>query len=349
MTYPPQQPYGQQPDPYGQGQQPGGYQTPSGGYPQQAGQYGGYNPTAPYPDPNQQQYGYPGGQYPGGYGGPPPPPQKKNTGMIVAVVSIVVLLLAGVGITGFVAPGFFLSADKKNSASGSGTTSSSPAPEDSGADQFIDDLVKAADDKDTGSLTSYKCSDAESNVQRAIDDIDDISAAKLKDTKETSDDEVTAVLDITVNGEQEEYDATVVKDGKDWCWQDIARSGGSGGLPTGAPTGDPTSPSEPPTGGGGGSGGDGEEFVQGFLDAVNGGKAADAKGMLCDDSTSQGDIDKAVQGKANLQMDPSGAESQPEYLGVDLKGTLNGAPTSAARTSAFLEDGGWCIFTFYAF
>jgi hypothetical protein len=356
VTYP-QQPYGgQQPDPYGQ--QPGqygGYQQPQGGYQQQPGgqQYGGYDPNAQYPQTSQypqgSQYpqygGFPGGQYGGGgY----PPPEKKNTGMIVAVVAIVVLLLGGLGITGFVAPGFFLSDDKSN-AGGNTDGGTSSTNSGSGADAFIDELVQATDAKDTDKLKDLACDDAESNVQSAIDDIDQISGAKLTDTKEVSDSEVTAILDVTVDGSASSYDATVVKNGSDWCWNDIARSGG-GGLPTEDSSEPPTEPSIPGGGGGGGGGsGEGQQFVQGFLDAVNGGDAAGAKSKLCSDSTSQGDIDDAVQGKASLQMDTSGIEAQDEYVGVDLKGTLNGAPTSAARTSAFLEDGGWCIFTFYAF
>jgi hypothetical protein len=352
MTYP-QGPYGQQPDPYGQGQQQpgqyggypqqgtpaGGYPqqgTPSGGYPQQAGQYGGYDPTQQYPQP--QYGGFPGGQYGGGYGGPP---QKKNTGMIVAIVAIVVLVLGGLGITGFVAPGFFLSDDKKSAGGGGGTTTSN----DNGADAFIDDLVKAADEQDATALRDLACSDAESNVTEAIDDISQISGAKLKDTKNEGDDKAVATLDITVDGDNADYEVTVTKDGKDWCWKNIEPTGG-GELPTASSA--PVEPTDPSTGGGS-TGGDGEQFVQGFLDQVNGGDAAGAKTKLCADSSSQGDIDDAVQGKANLQMDTAGMESQAEYVGVDLKGTLNGAPTSAARTSAFLEDGGWCIFTFYAF
>jgi hypothetical protein len=354
MTYPPQQPYGQQPDPYGQGQQPGqygGYQTPPGGYQQTPP--GGYQqppPTGQYPagyDPTAQYGGFPGGQYGGGYGGPPPP--KKNTGMIVAVVAIVVLVLGGLGITGFVAPGFFLS-DKSDNAGGGGSPTSSE--NGAAADDFIDELVKAADDKDSSTLKDLACSDAESNVQQAIDDIDEISGATLKDTDEKSSSKVVAKLEIVVNSDSADYDATVVKDSKDWCWSDIAPSdGGTGDLPTGSPS-EPsgTDTSSPPTGGGSsGSGGEGETFVQGFLDAVNGGDAAGAKTKLCPDSTSQSDVEDAVKGKANLEMDTAGMESQDEYVGVDLKGTLNGAPTSAARTSAFLEDGGWCIFTFYAF
>src|SRR4051794_39021692 len=108
MTYPPQGPYGQQqPDPYGQ-QQP---------------QYGGGYQQQPHYHPNAQcdrsaQYG--GAQDGGGYGqcgglGGGQQPPKNNKGPIIAIVTIVVLILAGVGITGFVAPGFFLSDDDKGS------------------------------------------------------------------------------------------------------------------------------------------------------------------------------------------------------------------------------------------
>jgi hypothetical protein len=368
MTYP-QQPYGQQPDPYGQGQQPGqygGYQQPQGGYPNTGGQpqqgypntggqpqqgYPGYPPTAQYPATGYQapQYGgFPGGQY-GGYG--PPPPPKKNTGVIVAVVAIVVLLLGGLGITGFVSPGFFLSGDDKNTAGGGG------GGDDSGADDFIGKLVKAADGKDSSALRGMACKDAKDNVDQAITDIGDIDGAKLQKTKKVSASEVTAVLGITFDGSSHDFEAAVVKDGSAWCWQDItATGGGDGGLPAppsgGEGTAIPTEPAPPSGGSGGGGGGgsaEGEAFVQGFLDALNGGDAASAKSKLCKDSTSQSSIDDAVAGKANLQVDASGKESQDQYIGVDLKGTLKGAATSAARTSAFLEDGSWCIFTFYAF
>jgi hypothetical protein len=53
----------------------------------------------------QQQHGPYGYQQPGG-----PPP--KNNAPAIAVTIVLVAVLAGLGITGFVAPGFFLSDDK---------------------------------------------------------------------------------------------------------------------------------------------------------------------------------------------------------------------------------------------
>lgn len=52
--------------------------------------------------------------YPGGY--PTGPPPKKNTGLIIGIVAAVVVALAALGITGFVAPGFFLGDDGEQKA-----------------------------------------------------------------------------------------------------------------------------------------------------------------------------------------------------------------------------------------
>lgn len=336
MTYP-QGPYGQQPDPYGQ-QQP----QYGGGYQQQP-QYGGAY------DPNTPQYGGAYGQQYGGFSGGPQPP-KNNKGPVIAIVAIVVLILAGVGITGFVAPGFFLSDDKgDNSASGSGTSTSN-GNSDSGADAFIKKLVSAADAKSKSKLEGYQCSDATDSVKNATKHIDEIDSAELKDTREKSKTEVVAELNIVVDGDGDDYEATVTKDGGDWCWSDF--SGGKGGSSDTSANDDPVTPDEstPESGPGGGSGSssDGVQFVQSFLDKLNGGDGAGAAGMSCSDSTSQQDITTAASQGAQLQIDQSGLTSDSTYVGAPLTGTVGGQSVTA-RTSAFVEDGNWCIYTFFAY
>jgi hypothetical protein len=340
MTYPPQGPYGQQPDPYGQ-QQP-----QYGGYPQQPQQpqqpqYGGYDPNV--------QYGGGYGQY-GGLGGGPQPPKKSNKGPIIAVVSIVALILAGVGITGFVAPGFFLSDDKGGNSAGGSTTG---GKKNTGAEAFVEKLVAAADDKDKAALKDLQCADASSDVTDATDAIDEITSAELKEISEQSDTKAVAVLTIKVNGETDDYPTTVVKDGGKWCWKDITK--GAGGSSDDPSTEETTSEDEsasaetpaPPNGGATG-GSEGEQFVQSFLDKLNGGDGAGAAAMSCSDSTSQTDITDAAAKGAQLQMDPQGTTADSSYVGADLKGTLGGADAEG-RTSAFLEDGAWCIYTFFAY
>lgn len=152
MTYPPQQP-----GPYGQGgpgqppsggfpgQRPPGYGPPPGGpqhggpppqygqgqYGQEYGQ-GQYGGTAQFgqPDPYGPGGGFgdPYGQRPGGFG--QEPPKKSKTGLIIGLV-VAVLAVAALGITGFVAPGFFLGDDEDQQATNVGNssqTSQQPAP-----------------------------------------------------------------------------------------------------------------------------------------------------------------------------------------------------------------------------
>ncbi|MEU4249686.1 hypothetical protein AB0F15_19975 [Amycolatopsis sp. NPDC026612] len=155
-----QQPYPTQQYPQGwDPNQQQGYPPPSGGFPanpqpawgdpyaqqqwadpttQQYGQQ-----QSAWADPNAQQYGQQtwdpnaGGQVSGwapaaggyaqGFGGPPAPPKKSRTGMWVAIGSAVVVVLALVGITGFVAPGFFLSKDDNTAAAPASSTSAKPS------------------------------------------------------------------------------------------------------------------------------------------------------------------------------------------------------------------------------
>ncbi|UKD52944.1 hypothetical protein L3Q65_34325 [Amycolatopsis sp. FU40] len=212
MTYPPQP--GQGGDPYGQGwQQPG-----SGGVPQQPGwdpnqaqQPGGYPNAQQQPawDPNAQQQ-YPGyqqqpyggtqqfpqqgwdqGQYPGGPGGEPP--KNNKTGLWIGIAVAVVVVVA-LGITGFVAPGFFLSKDDKGttqaqppapapsqsseaplpSDSSSPSTDSSEDPGSSGASgeakQVIDDFLAKLNAKDAAGATAMACQGTESMSKRSIDE-----------------------------------------------------------------------------------------------------------------------------------------------------------------------------------
>jgi hypothetical protein len=339
MTYPPQGPYGQQPDPYGQ-QQP----QYGGGYPQQqpqTGQFGAYDPNAQYGG-GYQQYG--------GLGGPPEPPKSK-TGPIIAIVAIVVLLLGGLGITAFVAPGFLLSDDEGSNNAGSGDKSNEKTSEnkDNGSQDFIDKLVAAADEQNSSVLETLKCSDATDTVDSAIKAIDNIDGAELGDIKDESADEVQFIVTISFDGKTEDDTVTIKKDDKDWCWQDIDAGEPSGGDDTSTEetTTEETEPSNP--GGGGGTIGDseGEQFVQSFLDKLNGGDGAGAAAMSCSDSTSQSDITEAAGQGAALEMDPAGTTADDAYVGADLKGTLAGQAVTG-RTSAFLEDGAWCIYTFFA-
>ncbi|MEV6440882.1 hypothetical protein [Amycolatopsis sp. NPDC051716] len=152
-----QQPYPTQQYPQGWDPNQQAYPPASGGFPanpqqpwgdpyaQQAWADPNAQQQSAWADPNAQQYGQQawnpnaGGQVSGwdpatggysqGFGGPPAPPKKSKTGMWIAIGAAVVVVLALVGVTGFVAPGFFLSKDDTNTAAApSSSTSAKPSP-----------------------------------------------------------------------------------------------------------------------------------------------------------------------------------------------------------------------------
>ncbi|MGW3961932.1 hypothetical protein ACWED2_19065 [Amycolatopsis sp. NPDC005003] len=148
-----QQPYPTQQYPQGwdPSQQQQGYPPASGGFPANPQPAWGdpyaqqQQQQSAWADPNAQQYGQQAwdpnaagqvsgwdpatGGYSQGFGGPPAPPKKSKTGMWIAIGATVVVVLAALGITGFVAPGFFLSKDDTNTAAApSSSTSGKPSP-----------------------------------------------------------------------------------------------------------------------------------------------------------------------------------------------------------------------------
>ena len=288
MTYP-QQPYGQQPDPYGQGSSQASTAAPQaarsgtstglrrGGYPQQpaGGQYGGYDPTAQYPQ--SRTAASPASTAAATAARPPP---KKNTGPIIAIVAIVVLLLGGLGVTGFVAPGFFLSRRQ----------------EEQRGRRRHDDVGRRQDARRRGvhrrarhgrrrqGQAALRASPAP--TRRPASTRRDRRHRRASRRREAEGHQggvrrrgQSRSLDITVDG-----DARRLRRHRRQGRQRLVLEGhrhaavAQRRLPTGRGVRAGSTRPTPPTGGG--SGGDGEQFVQGFLDQVNGGDAAGAKAML---------------------------------------------------------------------
>lgn len=330
MTYPQQQPYGGQSQ-YGQTQYGPGY---------------GYGPTAQY-----------GG---GGYG---PPPPKKNTGAIVAVVAIVVLVLGGLGFTGFVAPGFFLSGDDNQNAGGGTTsttttstttnkpTSTEPEPSTSGAEKVLDEVVDGLDTQDSDALTELVCEDAKSVVKSAIDDVDELTGAELVDTEEVADDEVLGTVEVTNGSESGEVEVTIAEEDGDWCWQDIDMGGGSSADPA------PSSPSSAPSGDGaptaGGKPVDSGALaaVEAFLGNVNGGDAAAASAQLCSDGIKKpADVEELVAADPDLAVNPEvdGNTTSGQSVQLYLSGTAGGRELTGHSGNVWVTsyDGDWCVHAF---
>ena len=301
----------------------------------------------------QQPYG---GQDPyAGYGdyGPPPPPPKKNTAAVVSLIAVIVLVLAGLGITGFVAPGFFLSASDGepggDPTTKPTTTSTSAEPDDSGAEDALAAVTDGLDSQDEDALEDVACADAEPVIAEAIEDVDKVTAAELVDTEEIADDEVRGNLEITVGDESGEVDVTVIQVDDEWCWQNIELVGEP---ETSEPTKPSTGPGDgTPTAGGKPVSAAALAAMQTFLDAVNAGDAAAAKGTLCGDAISTAaDVDELVGYDPDLAIDPEmeGISSGDQSVQLYLRGTAKGQELEGYSTNLWVTnyDGPWCVHGF---
>ncbi|WP_181774218.1 flagellar basal body-associated FliL family protein [Amycolatopsis pittospori] len=204
MTYPPQP---EQPQ-YGHGGQQYPEQQP---YPQ-----GGYDQSGAYPQQQQPQQQYPGygqqpygqQQYGQGFGGPPVPPKNGKTGLLVGIAAAVVVLVT-LGITGFVAPGFFLGDDKAEKAA---------SPE--GTAQAI---VAGINAHDKTALTALKCGNAEKDIDQIIDRVGDASDAALGEVTKVSETEYKVAVTVSIEGRPATGTGTIVDAGGNWCWKEVSR------------------------------------------------------------------------------------------------------------------------------
>lgn len=296
-------------------------------YPPQQGQYGGYP----------------------GHGAPP----KKDRAPLIASMIFVAAVLAGLVITGFVAPGFFLSDDDGTSGGNSagaggadspGSAAETPAADGGDADvrAFADDLVAAANAKDKTALREFPCPDARSGVAQAIAEIVTIDGAELRGVSEVDAETYVVGVSITYEGQSAPFAATVTKSGDGWCWQDFAPgSGGSGD------SGD--SDDGPASGPGSGSGADtgaAEAFAEEFVAALNAKDADKANGMYCPDAA-KGIVDYVVGKNPRLAID--GTDTTNVFHTAMLTGTLDGKPLRRGKITVELKGShAPCVFTFSA-
>src|SRR5690606_22237042 len=315
-------------DPYHQGQgypyqgSPAGQQYPaSGGLP--AG--GGYPPT---------------GGYPTGGGYPPQPPKKSNTGMIVAIVAVVVLVLGTLGITGFVAPGFFLSDDEESDGGGgSGDSQSSPQA-------LADRIVAAINNKNVEGLNALKCQGAEPSVDNAINMVPQVDPAKLAGDVQQRDNQASAQGSITARGTTITATGTMLKEGDSWCWQGVSMGAGGGGgdidvpPPNGPKPPDLSSLPEPSAG----VPEDGKRTVDQFVDAINRNAAGSAKALACTDSVKDG-VDLVLDRRPTIV---AGETTGSAYVvSMKLSGTTSNSSSASGLASATQKDGKWCVSLFW--
>ncbi|OLF10604.1 hypothetical protein BLA60_15630 [Actinophytocola xinjiangensis] len=118
--------------------------------------------------------------------------------MAIVLGAVVVL-----GVTGFVAPGFFLSAGHTD------------------ADSLVEQLMVDIRSWERDALTELTCADAEPNVERSIREISFIHSVELTGTKKISDAEVTAEFRVRVVDVMRSIEVLVINTDGYWCWQDM--------------------------------------------------------------------------------------------------------------------------------
>ncbi|MEU4448587.1 hypothetical protein AB0K14_07100 [Actinosynnema sp. NPDC050801] len=300
-------------------QQPFGGQGPSGTSSQPGPHHGYHDPTA---------------QYGGGSGAPPPPPpRKKNTVANVAAVVTAVLILVFVGVTGFVTPGFFLAGNGTVETSTTGTppptTSSAPV---SKPEEFLPALVRGLTSQEVSTLRGYTCPDTRPAVHRAISDVSSVSRAEVVGEPKTSADKAVGTVEITGAERTQEFEVTLIPNGREWCWQDIAPVEGGATAERAPESTRPTkAPTDPGTLTAGGKPVDPEALtaMRAFIDNINAGDAAKAATQLCADAIKKPqDIEELVGHKPVLELNPTmdGRSSDPRTVIMHLRGTAKPVP-----------------------
>lgn len=287
-------------------------------YPQ-GPQQGGY-PQHPQPGP----YGPPGGypQY-GGY--PPPPPRKPKTGLIVGIVAAVVVL-ATLGITGFVAPGFFLGDDD-----GSGSDTST-------AQGTAQGMVDAINAKNAAGVRGLKCANAEDELEQVASGLDRIKGVTLGQLQESGQ-TATAALEVDL-GVAEKFNTTgqLANENGKWCWRAFDDSSASAGTTS--------APAAPAAGNGA------KPMMEEFLGKINDGDST-ASAMVCEHAYDAATVKAEVESMTTKDMDLRLAEEPTGTTGsttANVDGTSDGKPLASGHLAVqqTSPEVPWCVAIFYA-
>jgi hypothetical protein len=236
-----------------------------------------------------------------------------------------VVLLFLLGFPAYVVLGALAEDDQTSSPDGAGDDESQRSR------AFLKSIVEAANDKDVARLRDLACRMPGRNIKPAINHIGTTASWALTSSTLVSADQLDATVTISFRGAgTDEFHLLAVRDDGRWCWNDIVASQPSRPTPTPNP-----------------EVGKGVDFTKRMLQMLNDGDATGAKAHLCHDSTSQPDVDQAGRGHAELQIDAPEVVDTGDFIGADLKGTINGEPISAGRISGFIEEDGWCAYTIY--
>jgi hypothetical protein len=341
MTYPPQQPGGQNPygqDPYGRnpygqppgGPQPGG-QNPYG--PPPGGQYPGYQPGGPQQPgpygppqgPPPGQYGQqppgnfpppPGGGFPGGPGGEPPKGGKK--GLWIGLSAGAVVVIAALLITGLAAPGWMLGGRSAHDVA-TGVVDAFNAHD---YQKINSDLICASERSDGASVDGFKHKLDKFHVTVSLS-----LAGKTKVHGDTATQAITMTLHGSgkLEGKTGSLSLDMAQENGEWCAKhlgsDHAASPSSPSSPEGSSSHSGSDGSAPSA-----SSGDFQQVAQKFVAAINAEDTSGAMGYVCDHSKSlvKKGVDRSVTKGAHLKLEGPDSKAGSSHLTRSYKVSADG-------------------------
>ncbi|MGH3431224.1 MAG: hypothetical protein ACRDQB_00145, partial [Thermocrispum sp.] len=136
--------------------------------------------------------------------------------------------------------------------------------------------------KDQAGLRALACDDAEPDVQTAIDNVEQITSAKLVgDVTAVDDAHATAKFAVSTTDGEMTYVGELTRQGEKWCWSGVAPES------SGTPPDEPGTPPSEPTGPGGETGPDGTpRVVTEFVEKLNAGDTKGVESLFCEGSFS---------------------------------------------------------------
>jgi len=241
---------------------------------------------------------------------------------VFGLLAVVALL-----ITGFVAPGFFLS---------------------SGPDDVAKSAVAAINKKDSGAFKSTLCDPSkfgEVDPGQVVNA--DVSARLAGFATEESGSRATAPIEITTNGNTSTITLVLAKRSGDWCIGDVEISGAT--VADAKPAAPSVSGSSTTTRAAA-ENEDGVRLIENLVSGLNKKDSSTTKALLCTEVKSELSalVDMYVSDGVNLSVMPVYGRSE-DTAGLVIR-TIGGGRkgyVSSGKASARLQGSSWCIASFY--
>lgn len=288
----------------------------------------------------------------------PQPPTKPKTTVIVSIVAVVVLVLGTLGITGFVAPGFFLSDDKETTAAPvaektvESTEPAEPSEDASSPEIVADRIIMALKKGDVGALENLMCPDAKEKLKGVVGETDADSVDLVGEIRQVNEDEAKFDMTLTMSGAPFSAYARLAKLGGEWCW------GGMTIVPAQESDVKAERPSTPeipgmPTEADALEAG--RKLAKQLVDKINNGDAAGTRALFCDGDNRL--VENIMKWQPKIVMGETTADSGMK-ASTDLIGSRSDEPNAKGFVSVTfdlpedswdLSKGTWCVdgFHFY--